>query len=91
MIQECISTGRKWAISTEQFEQLSEYMGQGYYVIHLPSLDIHANRIGDTAHYVCQGVGGYIGLSHGHSDGWHIGTPAFALSLPLIRAMEKLT
>lgn len=36
-----------------------------------------------------EGLGGYIGASHG-ADGYHIGTPAFAASLPFVRVVLDL-
>ncbi len=83
--------GKKWAITNEEFEKLATHFHSGYIRIDIAGLQIHANRIGDTDNYVCQGIGGFIGLSANHSDGWHIGTPEFATSAQLITAMQKIT
>lgn len=86
------STGKKWWISDELMKEIecdhepANCYREFYYSIKIGSLTLRVCYRNEASIRVF-GIGGYIGLSH-HDDGWHIGTPAHALSQPLIDAMD---
>jgi len=91
---ELTSSGRKWAISNRLMRRLSanftekNRFGEQYFDLQLPGLTLRVcYRRPDFI--TVEGDRGYIGLSR-HRHEWHIGTPAFAMSRPLIAAMKRL-
>ena len=93
--------GKKWVIPLEILDKIAMFHTDkvdSYQdcpgTLYLPGLEleflVRNMRLADMSFITVDGVGGYIGLSANHNDGWHIGTPNFALSKPLIKAMECL-
>ena len=93
-IIEIPSSGRKWRISNKLMESLKANVeepnrfGETYFDLCLPGMVVRVCYRRDDF-ITAEGDDGYIGLSR-HSDGWHIGTPNFAMSTKLIDAMKKL-
>jgi len=93
-VVEIPSSGRKWWMSDKLFDiiKFDEKSPNSYREIYF------SIRIADLELRVCyrrpdfitvSGNRGYIGLSQ-QKGGWHIGTPASALSQPLVDSMQAL-
>jgi len=93
-VVEIPSSGRKWWMSDKLFDAIKfgelppNSYGETNFSIRITDLKLEVcYRRPDFI--TVSGNRGYIGLSR-QDGGWHIGTPASALSQPLVDSMEAL-